>query len=395
MFTGTPLAWLNLKHDLRRLAAAVAGICFAVLLMFMETGFMYALFDSTVKLVDDADADLVLVSPARYVLAAEKRFPLARLNQVRSVAGVAAVYPVYIERSMATLRPLPRGVPQPVRVIGTPSASEAFDFDDRRLDASEAGKLHRPQAGLIDDRSKRAMFGFALGPVSAEAPARAELSGKPVDIIGRFSLGTDFASDGTLLLSDANLARYFPWRNAQGQPLAAVDVGFVKLAPGADSDATVSRIGSVLGNEVTVLTKAAYRQREVDFWKANTPVGMIFQIGTWMGFVVGVIICYQVLYTDISDHLKEYATLKAMGYRSGYFVRLVLAESVILSVMGFVPGVLASWMLYTWLGVSTGLLMKLTLGRAGIVLVLTVAMCIVSGLFALRKLLLADPAELF
>src|SRR5688500_16022037 len=122
MLARTPLAWLNLKHDLRRLTVALAGIGFAVLLMFMEIGFMFALFDSTVKLVDDAAADLVLVSPARYVLPAEKRFPLARLNQVRSVSGVAAAYPVYIERALATLKPVPHGVPQPVRVIGTADA---------------------------------------------------------------------------------------------------------------------------------------------------------------------------------------------------------------------------------------------------------------------------------
>jgi putative ABC transport system permease protein len=280
-------------------------------------------------------------------------------------------------------------------VIGTSAAEEAFQFDDRPEDAPPLAVLDRPQSALIDDKSKRAQFGFALDAVADDQPVRAELSGSRIDIIGSFSLGTDFASDGTLLLSAANLANYFPWRNAGGEPLGAVDLGFVKLAPDADGEATVARIRDVMADEVTVLTKAAYRQREVDFWKANTPVGMIFQIGTWMGFVVGVIICYQVLYTDIADHLKEYATLKAMGYRPGYFVRLVLAESVILSVMGFIPGVVLSWILYTWLGVSTGLLMNLTVSRAGIVLALTIAMCIVSGVFALKKLLRADPAALF
>jgi putative ABC transport system permease protein len=240
------------------------------------------------------------------------------------------------------------------------------------------------------------MFAFALSPLKQDEPVEAELSGNRIDIVGTFSLGTDFASDGTLLMSAANLGQYFPWRNTQGgEPLAAVDLGFVKLAADVNPEEALADIRSVLGDEVTVLTKEGYRRREVDFWRANTPVGMIFQIGTWMGFIVGVIICYQVLYTDISDHLKEYATLKAMGYKSGYFVRLVLAESVILSAIGFVPGFLLSWGLYAWLGVSTGLLMNLTLPRAVMVLALTLAMCVVSGLFALRKLLRADPATLF
>jgi putative ABC transport system permease protein len=388
----TPLAWMNLKHDLRRLAVAVAGICFAVLLMFMETGFMFALFDSTVKLVDDAEADLVLVSPARYVLPAEKRFPRARLDQARSMAGVAAAYPVYIERSLATLRALPRGVPQPVRVIGTGEASEVFDFESL---ADTAERLSEPQTAFIDKKSKRAMFGFAIAPLAENQPVEAELSGSRVRIVDTFSLGTDFANDGTLLMSATNLARYFPRRNMGGDPLARVDLGLVRLTRDADRPTVIANLQSMFGDEVLVLTKPEYRRQEIEFWRANTPIGMVFQVGTWMGFVVGVIICYQVLYTDISDHMKEYATLKAIGYSGRYFLGVVVTEAAILSVLGFIPGIVLSWLLYAWLDASTGLLMNLTVGRALFVFFLTLAMCALSGVLALRKLLTADPATLF
>lgn len=387
----TPLAWLNLKHDLRRLAVAVAGICFAVLLMFMETGFMFALFDSTVKLVDDADADLVLVSPARYVLPAEKRFARARLDQARSVPGVEAAYAVYIERSLATLKPLPHGVPQPVRVIGTDQASEAFEFDI----AGGEERLVDPQTAFIDRKSKRRMFGFALAPLAEGEAVEAELSGSRVRIVGTFSLGTDFANDGTLLMSATNLARYFPLRNPAGEPLERVDLGLLSLAEDADRQSVASELRAILSDAVQVLTKDEYRDQEIEFWRANTPIGMVFQVGTWMGFVVGVIICYQVLYTDVSDHLKEYATLKAIGYSGPYFLRVVITEAAILSVLGFIPGIVLSGMLYTWLDASTGLLMNMTVGRALLVFTLTLTMCVLSGVLALRKLLTADPATLF
>lgn len=388
----TPLAWMNLKYDLRRLAVAVAGICFAVLLMFMETGFMFALFDSTVKLVDDAETDLVLVSPARYVLPAEKRFARARLDQARSVPGVAAAYPVYIERSVATLKAVPRGVPQPVRVIGTGDVTEVFDFENL---AGKEELLDEPQTALIDRKSKRAMFGFALEPLEENQTVEAELSGRLVRIVDTFALGTDFANDGTILMSATNLARYFPLRNPGGDPLARVDLGLLRLSEEADPQDVAADLQAILRDEVMVLTKAEYRDKEIEFWRANTPIGMVFQIGTWMGFVVGVIICYQVLYTDITDHMKEYATLKAIGYSGRYFLGVVVTEAAILSVLGFIPGIVLAGLLYTWLDASTGLLMNLTVGRAMLVFFLTLAMCAISGVLALRKLLTADPATLF
>lgn len=239
------------------------------------------------------------------------------------------------------------------------------------------------------------MFGFALAPAARHEVVEAELSGKRIRLAGTFSLGTDFANDGTLLMTAANLARYFPRRNPGGDPLARVDLGLVNLEENADPATIVEQLQSMLGEEVLVLTKAAYRRKEVEFWRANTPIGMVFQVGTWMGFIVGVIICYQVLYTDISDHIKEYATLKAIGYSGPYFIRVVFAEAVILSVLGFIPGAALSWLLYTWLDASTGLLMNLTLGRGLVVFLLTLGMCATSGLLALRKLLTADPATLF
>ena len=114
-----------------------------------------------------------------------------------------------------------------------------------------------------------------------------------------------------------------------------------------------------------------------------------------MGFFVGVVICYQVIYADVAGHLREFATLKAMGYPQRYFVGLVLRQSLYLSLFGFIPGLLASLVLYAALAEYTGLLLILNARRALLVLLLTVAMCAISGTLAMRKLWSADPAELF
>jgi putative ABC transport system permease protein len=154
-------------------------------------------------------------------------------------------------------------------------------------------------------------------------------------------------------------------------------------------------IDVLIDDRVFVFTRDQFRRQEVKFWDDSTPIGIIFTAGKIIGFVVGMVICYQVIYSDIADHMPEFATLKAMGYSTGYFLRLIVAEAVLLSLIGFVPGLLISTGLYSVLAESTGLQLRMTLDSLVLVLVLTNAMCIASGMLAVRKLLAADPANLF
>jgi putative ABC transport system permease protein len=192
-----------------------------------------------------------------------------------------------------------------------------------------------------------------------------------------------------------NFANYFSFRARGADPLSVVDLGIVRVAPGADPQIVKRRLNEMLPDDVRVFTRQEFRDAETTFWRTSTPIGYIFGMGTALGFVVGVIICYQIIYSSVASHMAEFATLKAMGYRDKYFVGLVVSESAYLSVLGFVPGLLVTWVLYTVLAEWTGLLMLLTPPRAALVYLFTLAMCMTSGLLAMRKVLAADPAELF
>jgi putative ABC transport system permease protein len=167
------------------------------------------------------------------------------------------------------------------------------------------------------------------------------------------------------------------------------------VSAGQSPERVRDRLHATLGPEIDVLTRQDLIDREVALWDRSTPIGVIFTVGTLMGFVVGVIICYQVLATSITDHLSEFATLKAMGYDNRYFVRLTILQSVYLALLGFGPGLVLSWGLFQFNAQYTALPMVLTVSRIAFVLVATLAMCILSGLLALRKLFSADPASLF
>ncbi len=389
-FGRIPLARKNLTHDYWRLAVAVGGIGFAVMLMFMQMGFRNALFDSTVKVIDELNADLIIVNRSQFALPAPQRFSIQRLVQARECPGVSGAYPLYVEGFLSTLR-RPRQKAYAIRVL-------AFEVNDpvfRSTAIRQAmPRLKPPNTALIDSHSKP-KYGIPVHDPERLSKQSIELSGRRVQFVGLFEMGADFANDGNVIMSAQNFARYFPYRGRGADPLSIVDLGIVRLTPHADVQEVQQHLENLLPDDVRVFTKQGFRQAEMGFWRTSTPIGYIFGVGLALGFVVGVIICYQIIFTSVSAHMPEFATLKAMGYRDRYFIALVVCESLYLSILGFIPGLLASWGLYTLLARWTGLLMILTLPRASLVYGFTLAMCMTSGCLAMRKVLSADPAELF
>ena len=388
--TRTPLAWKNLTHDARRLALATGGIAFAVLLMCMQLSFQDALFDSTLALIRMLNADLVITSRAKYTVIVRETFPRRRLAQALQAPGVAWVQPVYVETQFSMLRNFAsQGEGEPIRVLGCPPDPERPAL---RLSSNAAGlwlSLRRAGTALYDVRSKPEAF----GPLAAGR--HVELAGQTIRLVGSFDLGTDFANDGNLIVCSETYRRLFG-RVPPGQDaLAAVDIGLVKLEHGADPRHVQAVLRAMLPPDVKVQTIGEFERQELRFWQRSTPIGYVFHAGVLLGFLVGVIICYQILYSDIADHMPEFATLKAMGYRAEYFIGVVLQEAGLLSLLGFWPGIAASWLLCRLVAWRTGLAVGLSDTLLVQVFLLTAAMCVLSGVLTMRKVLASDPAELF
>jgi putative ABC transport system permease protein len=388
-YARVPLAWLNLTHQKRRLFASLAGVTFAVVLMFMEMGFWNALLDGMVSLIRAFNADLVIVNKEKYALNINEPFTRRRLQQALAIPGVQAAYPLYLEtRTSFWKNPEPGDSAQssiwPIRVV-------AFDPHDPVLQIPQiqayARQLQLPDTALMDVKSKN-----HFGRCAAEI--QRELAGRNIRVVGTFSLGTDFSIDGNVFMSDRNFAKFFPDAGS-ASILSNVEVGLIQLDADSEPVCVQNALQQFLPDDVVVLTKGEYAQKETEFWQTATPVGFVFGLGLAMGFAVGVVICYQVLSADVGDHLPEFATLKAIGYSDRYLTRVVLEEALFLALLGFVPGLLISGALYGFLETNTGLPLKLTLGRIAFVLLLTVTMCLVSGFLAVRKVQKADPAEVF
>lgn len=394
-----PLAWKNLTHEVRRLVLALGGIGFAVLLMCMQLGFRNALFDSTVYLLRQLNADLIIVNKQKYTVSVLEPFSGRALILARDCPGVKATYPLYYETRMALWKMPRTKEAHPIRVLAFDPGDPVFKLPDVM---AQAHKLIQPRTVLFDTKSKA---DYGNPPVETEAELAGkgmpvegpELSGKRVHVVGKFKLGTDFSNDANLIMSAVSFREFFG-KGQPGNELGNVEIGLVTVDR-PDDPAAVSTVQQeltrLLPPDVKVITRDQWIHSELKFWNSATPVGFVFGLGAGMGFLVGVVICYQILFAEVTDHQAEFATLKAMGYRPRYFVGLVLRESLLVSLLGFVPGVSLSLVLYELLSRSTGLLMELNWQRAGFVLLLTAAMCVLSGCLTIRKLLSADPASLF
>lgn len=396
-----PLAWKNLAHDRVRFALFAAGIGFAVVLMGVQLGIMNAMLDGNTALIKCFNGELVLVNPNKAALLFREGISHRRIEQATGVHGVRSAHAVSLDYQLGMLRhtaenPNERLQTRRVRVVGIDPDSGVLELPGASAD--DVAKLNRPGTALYDRRSRkdplnsgRTVFGeFAPGTTT-------ELAGHDITLVGGFDLGFDFGCDGTLVVSERTFAQtvrepYYPF-----SPMAEVDVVVVKLQPGADRDNVRAQLREVFGNdgEVEVLTVEELVARERAFWQRNTPIGFAFGAGVVLGFVVGLVICYQILASDVADHMPEYATLKAIGYPNRYLSAIVLQESLVLAAAGFVPGMAVTFGLYAVLTEWTGLPMRLTPGRFGLILGLTVVMCVISGLLALRKAQKVDPADVF
>jgi len=366
-----------LGHKKGRLVLSVAGVCFAVIVMFMEVGFLSGFKDAQVSLLRRLRGDLVIINRKRETLSAPGQvITLARLNQVRQFPEVREVVPLY-EARVRMKNPDSDNF-RTVDLLAFPPESDPVDLPGLR---GLPTALRRSDSFLWDERS-RPLFGDVR-------PGRTvEVAGRRLHHAGTFQLGANFTRDGIVVVGSQ------AWFALGGDP-QSVATGLIRAQPGADLPRLEAQLRAFLPPDLEVVDLRGAAAREDAYIGRETPVGVIFGSGLVIGFVIGVVICYQTLYNEVLDHLPQYATIRAMGFPDNYLRGVVLGEAVCLGVLGFVPGVALSFLLYATLTAGAGFEMVLTPARILTVFLLTIPMCCAAGMLALRRALTADPAEVF
>jgi DevC protein len=374
----TPLAWRNVTHKKVRTAAALTGVCFAIVLMFMQLGFYDVVFRASTMLLDQFAFDLVLVSPQYVHLRASGTIPRARLSQVRGIPGVASASPLYVANG--SWRNAATGARRELPILAVDPDEPSFALPAL---TRQADRLHELDVALMDVRAQKRYGPIYEGLVT-------ELENRRLTVGGTYGYGSGFMADASVIVSDRTLVRV-----AHDASREAVSLGLVRLAPGARLATVRAALEERLPADVKVWSRRELEAHEQRYFVEIKPLGLMFFSGVLLAFAVGGIILYQILSAEVTNHLKEFATLMAMGYKDRFMVRVVIEQATLFALLGFVPAVVIAVFMYVVIGWVTQLPMVMTFARLVGVLLLSVGMCAAAGLIASRKVGRADPADLF
>ncbi|MDJ0745312.1 MAG: ABC transporter permease DevC [Xenococcaceae cyanobacterium MO_167.B27] len=389
----TPLAWLQLSHQKIRLTVAILGVAFSIILIFTQLGIRAMLFEGVTLLPENLNGDLYLLSAYSKNIR-NSSFPQIYLYQADAIEGVADARPLYVD----TGRWVDPKLLEPSNNINStqPQSSRiqmlAFNPTKPVFTIPEINQqldLLAIPGGILYDTLAKSKLGDIPKLFAKNGHVSSIMSNRRVTIVGLFNLGSTFYDEGRAVMSDWNFGRMRGW-----EKLDTVSLGVLSLEPGANPQAVIKRIQNNLTRDIRVLTPQELAQGEQNF-VAQWPEGKVLNFGAAIGFIVGIVVVYQVIYTDVSEHLPEYATLKAMGYKNRNLSLVVLQQSLILAIMGFIPGYIASHGIYYILVEFVELPVTMELGITLRVLTLNILMCIIAGVIAIKKLLTADPADIF
>ena len=382
-FFSARLAWRQLTYERSKLVAATLGVLFACVLVFMQMGFRDALYASISKLPKYLSGELFIMHKQTEALWRTVPFDRAQAYRAFSHPAVEKVIPLYI--GQAQWKNPETRVKRTLLLFGSEPNDAVFSLPEA---AGLSAALARENTIAFDTLS-RPEFG-PIDQLLAQGPLTTEVNDRKLKVIGTFKLGASFAADGNALISEQNFLRVFPSRG-----VANIDVGVLRLSPGSDIQAVQKALQQVVDEDVYVFTKDEIAAYEFAYWQNNAPIGFIFGFGMVMGLVVGMVIVYQILFTDITNHLSEFATLKAMGYSHFYLLQVVFASSVLLALVGFLPGLAISAVLYKLAESIIFIPMPLPLSKMLTVFGMILIMCMLSGSLAMRKMRGANPADMF
>lgn len=384
MLSSPLVAWHQLSYHRMKLAVAAAGVVVAVMLMLVQLGIREGAMENSVAVARRITADLVLVSPRTRTIFQSSQFPrrlLFRLPAHEAVAGVEEMY-----MGQARFHNPWEHREHPISVFGLDPQYPMLKLPGY---AERADDLELPDRILFDGFS-RTTFGPVVDTVKQVGYLETEINFRRMRIIGTINVGISITTDGNLYMSPANFLRLFPSRDP-----GAIDVGLVRLKPGADRELVRQQLASYVGQEARILTRDELLASEVKFLRESAPIDFIFGMGAAVGFFIGFVVVYQILYTEVTNHLPQFATMKAMGFTDGYLLKIVLSQAFILSILGYIPGFFLALALYRVATVAIQMQFSMTLSRATMVFTLTLVMCGLSALIAIRKAWTADPADVF
>ena len=377
------VAALIVRQPIRTITG-ICGIALACLLMFVQLGFRDGLFNQSVRVHHALITDLVVINRDSSSLATMRPFPGQRLGQIYGDKDVVEVNSLRIRplrwRNQLTDRS------RNILAIGVNPNNPQLDLGATREDTDSIKGLFN----VLFDADSRKEFGPIATYVRRGEKVSSEVNGYRLNVSGLISIGPSFAYDGYIVASRQTVEALIT-DGTQGD----AELGLVTLKEGSSKMDAMKRIQASMPEDVKVLTKQEYIEYERNYWRNGSSIGFVFNFGTLLGLVVGATMIYQVLYTDVTDHLPEYATLRAMGYNMGYIYSVVIRQGMVISLMGYIPSLGLGTLAYVIIRKGTNIGVEMTSSIMVAVFVLSIISSSLSAILVTRRLWAADPAEIF
>jgi len=379
-----PIGYLQLTHSPGRFLAALAGVAFADVLVLVQLGLAAAMTESVATPYRLFQPDLLLLSALKADTFSDgTTVPRQRLYQALSHPDVIDGTSIYLEQTKWQTETNGSSI----MFVGLHPDAATFVRHDLAVPLRD---LALEDTALVDLETRFVDMNAYSGS-RPDVPVPLELKNRQLSAIGTVSIGGGFSGDGVFVVSDQTLLRLFP-RRSSGTPSHIL----LAVRPGADHGRVAKELVHLFPEKsVRIRPLADAIATEQRYQMTQRPTGLIFAFGVGIGLLVGIVIAYQVLSTDVANHLREYATLKAVGYPTCFFAGIVLEEALILAAVGFWPGLAFSQVFYATLAHLTSIPIFMTPARAVAVFIGTLIACSLSGVFAMRRLAAADPADLF
>lgn len=410
------LARKNLLKDLPRFLVAQAGIMFAVSLVTIQTGILKGFTQSTTLLIEQSSADIWVSSDNIVNFELTEPFPYLLLQEARRVAGVAQVEPLVIGSGRWYAED---GDLTTLRIFGFAPDGELFTPGD--IPASILERLKEPYTAIVDKTNLRSLEIDGVG-------STARIRSLPVEVVGlteqtqsivsskfvftslenaQAYVSEGYAAQLTCQINEGNLDctnRYERTFQNTGETAPAppqsltadapVTYLLVEAAPGTDLSALKQRLTDTLP-DTQAFTQDELIETTQTYWLNSTGIGFVLALGAAVGVIVGIVIVAQILYTSVSEHLKEFATLKAMGASDWRIYGVIVEQALWMALLGYAPGIGICWGVAAWAMAGQGILILITPVSALSVLGITVVMCLGSASFAIQKVMRVDPGLVF
>ncbi|PKN20544.1 MAG: hypothetical protein CVU71_01775 [Deltaproteobacteria bacterium HGW-Deltaproteobacteria-6] len=379
MILRTPLAWYNTFQNKKRTLAAIGGICFSLLLIFMQLGFLVTARITSSLVYGFFDYDLIMTSATYESMDTTGSFDKTRLVQAQVAQGVQEISTLNFTRVWWRV-PESNLQMRSCMLMG-------FDLNPHFVPDEEVREnlpAILPKDMVMLDVSSHPDYGEKrIGRTDAT------LNHMPITINALYKLGISFLGDGSAIV---NLETF---QSITRSDPRQVTFGLIKVAPGADVEKVRQNLQATLPDDVLVFEKKKFIEAEQNYFINVKPIGIMFQAGAFVAFVVGAVILFQVLSTEISNKLREFATLKAVGFSNYYIYKVGATQALLFTIMSYIPALPLGYLVSFLVQKASRLPMYLPWELAVFVFFLAILMSVISGILALQKVRKADPADLF